>query len=755
MSLDQQMNQAAKSFSVGFRQKIAVTFTLLIVFIMLITVYLVTIQIKHASLGRAENSGRLLGRMIALSMGEDIVRGNFQGIDYALKEFVKLKKIEYCLILDNHGRIISSTHPNSHGKYFSDAWSRTAMFSGDLSIRRARSGNTPVYDTSVPIVIGGQRYGMIRAGFTIDDEYDHIKNLLIYNLSLGLVLIIIGVFIAYGLSSTILAPLNSILRSIESISHGDYSTRTAIKSADELGELSSSFNRLATILHDREVTSNFITRKIFDQNPELAGRNPSGTRIEAVILHLELHRFNNFIDRTSPEESIETLNRFFSQTTEIIANAYGLIDKLGEGYITAIFPINRNDAWPAPLRAGFAALAARDNMNRFNFKAARLGLEEINMRAGLSHGEIVIGHIGTRSRSDFSAIGPRIASAREAGKQSNRRDNYRPVGDQSYASVARDYLTMSVMGHDNESRDNETDYFTLTGFTNLSYFSEKLKSASQRGAISIIQAYGLTETPDGLACLKKLISSPDFTYRKEAIRSMSPFMFQQNSEAKEFLIELVKSTAIPGLKSVAVSILGLCRDKQLASFFAELFTDTDDRVRANAIEAYIPLEAGDKKERLKQLLDDKAPRVCANALLGLWLADDQQTLNCLYELLKSDSSGKRASAAFAVYFLAVSRKFRRLFPGHSEHSGMTTLPIIENIFKRLMAMLESRETSERFQALRALGRVGDPTNCRQKLIELLKDETDPETINCAHTIVSDWDKISGQAQKGVRPFTIA
>jgi len=77
MSLDQQMNQAAKSFSVGFRQKIAVTFTLLIVFIMLITVYLVTIQIKHASLGRAENSGRLLGRMIALSMGEDIVRGNF------------------------------------------------------------------------------------------------------------------------------------------------------------------------------------------------------------------------------------------------------------------------------------------------------------------------------------------------------------------------------------------------------------------------------------------------------------------------------------------------------------------------------------------------------------------------------------------------------------------------------------------------------------------------------------------------------
>ncbi|HQB82451.1 MAG TPA: hypothetical protein PLR50_03070, partial [Candidatus Rifleibacterium sp.] len=178
MPIDHQIQQKAHSFSVSFRQKIAVTFTLLIVFIMLVSVYLVTIQIKHTSLGRAEESGRLLGRMIALAMGEDIVRGNFQGIDYALREFVKLNKIEYCLILDNQGRIISSTHPHTHGKYFSDGWSRAALFSSDLSIRRATAGNRPVYDTSVPIVIGGKRYGLIRAGFTIDEEYTHIRNLL-------------------------------------------------------------------------------------------------------------------------------------------------------------------------------------------------------------------------------------------------------------------------------------------------------------------------------------------------------------------------------------------------------------------------------------------------------------------------------------------------------------------------------------------------------------------------------------------------
>ncbi|MDD3148628.1 MAG: HAMP domain-containing protein [Candidatus Riflebacteria bacterium] len=310
MSLEQQADNRAQSFSVSFRQKIAVAFTLLIVFIMLISVYLVTIQIKDTSLSRAQDSGRLLGRMIALSMGEDIIRGNYQLIDYSLKEFVKLKKIDYCMILDNQGRIISSTMPNTQGRYFSDAWSRAALYSSDLSIRRARGAGSPVYDTSVPIIIGGKRYGLIRAGFTIDDEYDHIRNLLFYNLTLGAVLILVGLLIAYGISATLLSPLNSILRSVESISHGDYSYQSTVKSSDEFGELASSFNRLSSILKDRENTGNFITRKIFDNNPAQAGRNFSGQTIEAVVLHFELFRFNGFVSRSSPSEAVDTLNRF-------------------------------------------------------------------------------------------------------------------------------------------------------------------------------------------------------------------------------------------------------------------------------------------------------------------------------------------------------------------------------------------------------------------------------------------------------------
>ncbi|EKD82185.1 MAG: hypothetical protein ACD_39C01439G0001, partial [uncultured bacterium] len=160
------------------------------------------------------------------------------------------------------------------------------------------------------------------------------------------------------------------------------------------------------------------------------------------------------------------------------------------------------------------------------------------------------------------------------------------------------------------------------------------------------------------------------------------------------------------MQSLAISILALSRDNELAPLFMQLLDHKDDRVRANALEACIPIDFAGKRDVFKKMMADSAPRVCANALLGLWLADDQQTLACLYSLLKSDDSKMRASSAYAISFLAKARKFRRLFPAYSEKTGLMVLPVVENILKRLKLMLESSEDSERQQALRAVGSIG-------------------------------------------------
>jgi len=740
VATDKSVQNSAHIFSIGFRQKIAITFTLLIIFIMLISVYLVTFQIKRASLGSAEESGRLLGRMIALSMGEDIVRGNFQGIDYALKEFVKLNKIEYCLILDNHGKIISSTHPAIHGKYFADGWSRSTLFSTDLTIRRAANAGRPVYDTSVPIVIGGKSYGIIRAGFTIDEEFSHIRNLLIYNLSLGVILILIGIFIAYGISSTLLSPLNAILNSIESISHGDYSTRAFTGSSDEFSELAKSFNHLSSILQKKETSGDYITKKIFENDPELASKNFSGKLLNTVILHIELHKFNSFIARNSPSESVDTLKKFIAQTSEIIAQADGVVDKLGEDFIVALFPISRNDSWPAHLRAGFTALAARNNINLFNFKQAQLGLEELHLKTGLTAGEVVIGNLGTRSRTDFCSIGNRLSTARKNAQLSNKSNSFMPVADRTFANMARDFLLLTPIIDDKHSEDDDNECYLISGFANFSYFRERHSSVASRGNNSIIAAFGMTESIEGFEFLKNAVSDINCEFRNEALKAMMPMIFRQHEETKVFLKNFILSNENLQLRSTALSLLGLSRDRSFSQLYLDLCKSTEDRIRANAIEALIPLDISDKRSIFKDLLNDISPRVCANALLGLWLSDDQDALSLLYGLLKSDDSRMRASAAYAISFLADARKFRRLFPAYSEQPNFHALPVIENIYKRLKMMLESIEASERFQALKAIGKIGDVSTL-DTVRQLIKTETAPEIVELGHSIIQDWEKL--------------
>lgn len=737
MSLQQTAEKKARSFSVGFRQKIAIVFTLLIVFIMLLSVYLVTVQIKNTSLLRAEETGRLLGRMIALSMGEDIIRGHFQGIDYALNEFAKMQKIEYCLILDNFGRIISSTVPEMQGKYFSDGWSRTTLYSSNLSIRRAAHKLKPVYDTSVPIVIGGKRYGIIRVGFTIDEEYLHIRNLLFYNLSLGAILILIGVIIAYGISATLLSPLSAILYAIESMSRGDYSQKALINSGDEFGELASSFNRLSSILQNRESSSSNISKKILESNPALAKSKFSGKLLEAVILHIELSNFKFFSEQHSPTETVEVLNAFFDQASEIVAECGGIVDKYGDGFLTVIFIPTPEDKWSAPLRAGFTALSIRSSMIMFNFRQTQLGLSEVNAKCGLAAGKVIIGNLGTKGRTDFSVLGTTVNAAREASALCKKNLRYQPVADRNFAAIANDFLQLSP--YSQAADDEDFEHFILSGFANLSYFKEQLDlSASSRRSTTIIKAFGLNESSEGFALLKSLIEDKNSEYQADAVRALEPLVAANSSETKDFLQQLITETEDSQIKSTAITILGLSRDSKYCETYLSQVESRDDRVRADAVEALIPLNFAGKSDFFKRKLSDPAPRVCANSLLGLWLADDQETLSCLYKLLKSDDSKMRASGAYAIYFLASSGKFRRLFPAFHTNPSFSMLPILENIFRRMKMMLESAAPSERFQALRALGKVSD-SSIREAVEELLEYETEPEIFSMANSLIAEWE----------------
>jgi methyl-accepting chemotaxis protein WspA len=76
----------------------------------------------------------------------------------------------------------------------------------------------------------------------------------------GIVCVLLSLGIAWLLVRALLAPLNNLTQAVSKIAGGDQSARAEVLSADELGEVSTEFNRMAQAIQDNQ------TRELADTN---------------------------------------------------------------------------------------------------------------------------------------------------------------------------------------------------------------------------------------------------------------------------------------------------------------------------------------------------------------------------------------------------------------------------------------------------------------------------------------------------------
>ncbi|MBP7633707.1 hypothetical protein KBA41_06030 [Candidatus Ozemobacteraceae bacterium] len=182
------------------RQKLAAAFGLLIILLMLLSIYIITWVEWDAGLERAKGEGQMLGKVIAVGMAEQLARNNFQGIEFALREYAGMGLLRYCVITSKTGKIIAGTDSGLNGKYLNDTWSFESLSATDLMMRHALYRGEQIYEAAVPIIIGEERFGSIRLGFPLQREFENIRKLLILNFCLGLAFLLIALFVAFSLS---------------------------------------------------------------------------------------------------------------------------------------------------------------------------------------------------------------------------------------------------------------------------------------------------------------------------------------------------------------------------------------------------------------------------------------------------------------------------------------------------------------------------------------------------------------------------
>jgi adenylate cyclase len=140
-----------------------------------------------------------------------------------------------------------------------------------------------------------------------------------------------------------------------------------------------------------------------------------GVSHEICVLFSDIRSFTTRSEGQEPHETISLLNRYFEEMTEAVHANSGTVDKfIGDG-LMAFFGAPNQLANPSA-NAFSAAQEMLRRLAALNQQLAIEGIPEIKIGIGLHFGNAVIGHVGSASRHEYTAIGDVVnVSARLEG----------------------------------------------------------------------------------------------------------------------------------------------------------------------------------------------------------------------------------------------------------------------------------------------------------------------------------------------------
>jgi len=138
----------------------------------------------------------------------------------------------------------------------------------------------------------------------------------------------------------------------------------------------------------------------------LAGRIAPGQadRKRACVLFSDIRGFTKRGEAMQPERLVELLNHYFSVMSEVVHKHHGTVDKfIGDGMM-ALFGAPESLLHPER-NALEAAQEMIERLAEVNAQLKAHGEEPLKIGIGLHSGDIVVGHIGSKERHNYTAIG--------------------------------------------------------------------------------------------------------------------------------------------------------------------------------------------------------------------------------------------------------------------------------------------------------------------------------------------------------------
>lgn len=203
----------------------------------------------------------------------------------------------------------------------------------------------------------------------------------------------------------LLEPLSRVEEGLRLVAAGDLEQRLDLHRADELGDLSSTFDRLLLGLRERRDLGRFVSGDVDalvtrqDSGETLAPQRRTGT-----VLVADLRQFTTLSESHPAAVIVAMLNRHHQEMVEAILARGGSVELfIGDAVVAVFYDRDGTDAAERAVRAG---LEMRQRHTAIQEERRRRGEFLYEMGTGIDRGEVLVGTFGREGRLEHTVLGP-------------------------------------------------------------------------------------------------------------------------------------------------------------------------------------------------------------------------------------------------------------------------------------------------------------------------------------------------------------
>ena len=242
--------------------------TLLIIGVVM-TALMVVVEHRQrtAIVAEVQRRGEVLARGLAATAQAPLLLYNFTALEQTVAQAAAEDDVPYAIVLDADGRVAAhSERPERVGLVMPGALDRRAAeATGPLVQEATTDTGEGMYEFSVPIVVGQQRWGTARIGVSKLRMEQLIRRTRWELGGLTVATLLVGGLAAALVARRISRPVQQLAAGAAAVSRGELDLQIAPATDDEIGDLAIAFNHMTAQLRQQRGA-------LEDANRELRGR---------------------------------------------------------------------------------------------------------------------------------------------------------------------------------------------------------------------------------------------------------------------------------------------------------------------------------------------------------------------------------------------------------------------------------------------------------------------------------------------------